>query len=84
MTTAESRWNETKTFLQLDFNQIELGNLDEPVQDMLKFFKLPSILNKTQNFQLELAPYEFVGYDDTVGLFPSDVEPYNFLSIESK
>ena len=68
----------------MDNSQIELSNFEEPVQDMLKFFSLPTFFNKTQNFRLELAPNEYVGYDDKIGFLPSEVEPYSFLSVESK
>ena len=71
-------------FVQIDSKQVAMDNLTDPIQETRQFFLLNAKLNKEQELTFEVAPNEFTAKDEKLGLFESDVEPYEFLSIEKQ
>ena len=57
-----------------------MKNSSHPVQTYRKLMN--SLLSDKESIEVTLAPNEFYDYNDPIGLFSTEPDPYNFLTVE--
>ena len=70
--------------LHISFKQIDPSNFEDPIISTSQFFQTKSAFSNTNIITLDVAPNEFMAYDNKIGILSSEPEPYNFFSIENK
>ena len=53
----------------------------DPIKQVYKTYFL-NVETKAVQLELDLAPNEFVSYDDSVGLFSQTPKSFNYLTVE--
>ena len=81
--TARQFWATHQLGVQVELKQIEMSNLDEPIQDIRKGFFFTPQFNQNSEWFMELSPNEFYDQDDKIGFLSMDPDPFTFFSIEN-
>ena len=59
-----------------------MENTDDPVSSIIKIYDTFLKIGNQINITLSLSPNEFVDKNDSIGLFPYDPDPLEFLTVE--
>lgn len=83
---------DTKTFwtkgvssllLNFRFDQVDLQNQTEQIGTISKFYNVPIKTDQFVEWSFELSPNDYFNYDDPIGLFETEVDPYSFLTVQT-
>ena len=75
-------WSTVAVFIQFDYLQLDMKNIDQPLQKLRKPLLLNTEFDTQQKLDIELSLNEFYENDDQFGFLNGEIEAKEYLTIQ--